>query len=694
MRRLRFKTLVLVTALLAIVAVSGAVIAVPDLNWRASLLRLKIGGGLEGLEWSELLRMIRPGSPYYLEPLVSNPNPYSVIRNPFNSGHDLKAGAALFRTRCSQCHGSEGHGSSATNLARGNHEHGDSDWALYRTIRHGIDDTAMPSQDLPDLQIWQLVAYTRSLARPDDALEAVSDDIVFRSISGAEILTADQTPEQWLTFSGNYSGQRYSKLVQITRENVTRLRIDWVHQTSTPDTIVEATPLVVGDVMYVTEPPSHVVALDARSGRQLWVYRHPLPDRLSLCCGRINRGVAVLGDRVFVSTLDAHLVALDARTGRRAWDAELAPHAQGYSATAAPLALKDKVIVGIAGGEFGIRGFLDAYDAQTGARVWRFETIPGPGQPGHDTWTGDSWRTGGGPTWMTGTYDPQLGLVYWGVGNPSPDHAGDVRGGDNLYTNSVVALDAETGVLRWHYQFTPHDVYDYDANQVPVLVDASWGGAPRKLLLNANKNGFFYVLDRQSGELLFATPLARTSWATSVGADGRPVRVPGTQPTARGTLVYPGPGGGANWWPPSFHRDSGLFVVPVAEQGKVFFAGAPEFREGEMFVGSTTEPASGEPSWSALRAIRPSTGEIAWQLRRPGRESFGMGGTLSTAGGLVFWGEDRELMALDAETGAVLWSMNLGGRILAAPITYMSEGRQRVAISAGRAVFTIGLGQP
>jgi len=245
--------------------------------------------------------------------------------------------------------------------------------------------------------------------------------------------------------------------------------------------------------------------------------------------------------------------------------------------------------------------------------------------------------------------------------------------------------------LRWHFQLTPHDVHDYDANQVPVLVDASWHGTPRKLLLIANKNGFFYVLDRESGALLLARPIARTSWATSIGADGRPVPVPDMQPTSRGTLVYPGPGGGANWWPPSFDRERELFVVPVLEQGQVFFAGEPEIRKGELYLGSTTQAATSEPSWSALRAIRPSTGEIAWELRRPARELFGMGGTLATAGGLVFWGEDREFMALDADTGKVLWSLNLGGRIVAAPITYISEGRQHVAIAAGRAVFAIGL---
>src|SRR5579872_1568668 len=315
------------------------------------------------------------------------------------------------------------------------------------------------------------------------------------------LLKASQDEGNWMTYSGTYRSWRYGSLSQITRENVTHLKIEWVYQMPTTLT-VETTPIVVDGMMYISEPPSNVVALDAVTGRAYWRYQRALPKRINVCCGLVNRGVAVFGDRVFVGTVDAHLVSLDAKTGAVLWDVPVADYKTGHSITVAPLAVKGMIVTGIAGGEYGIRGFLDAYDPETGKRRWRFWTIPEPGQPGNETWPAEAWKHGGGSTWVTGSFDPDQNLIIWGTGNPSPDWNGDPRPGDNLYSDSAIAIDADTGKLKWHYQFVPHDLHDWDAVQVPVLVDDEWQGKPRKLVYWAHRGGFFYVLDRQTGQML------------------------------------------------------------------------------------------------------------------------------------------------------------------------------------------------
>ena len=365
----------------------------------------------------------------------------------------------------------------------------------------------------------------------------------FNPVTSGRLRYSDAEPHNWLMYSGNYSSQRYSGLSQVHIQNVDQLQMQWVHQLRVLDRS-ETTPLVIDGVMYVTEAPSTVIALDARTGDRYWRYEHEIPEDLNFCCGRNNRGVAVLGNRVFMSTLDAHLVALDARTGNLLWDAEVAKEESGYSKTAAPLVVGDKVITGIAGGEFGIRGFVDAYDVKTGERVWRLYTIPGPGEPGNETWAGDSWRTGGSATWMTGSYDPELNLVYWGTGNPGPDWNGDVRLGDNLYSDAVLAIDPDTGELKWYFQFTPHDVHDWDSTQIPILADSRIDGRDRKLMLWPNRNAFFYVLDRETGEFLHGKPYARQTWAEGLDKKGHPIRIPNTFPSLEGTTVSPSIGGG------------------------------------------------------------------------------------------------------------------------------------------------------
>ena len=502
------------------------------------------------------------------------------------------------------------------------------------------------------------------------------------------LLDADHEPRNWMTYSGNYSSHRHSRLQQIQRDNVNRLQLKWAFQMKTIEK-VETTPLVVDGIMYLTQPPNDVVALDTASGRPYWSYRRSLPDRINVCCGQVNRGLAIAGDRLIMGTVDAHLVALDRKTGNLIWDVEVADYTKGYSLTAAPLALKDKVIVGMAGGEYGVRGFLDAYDPATGKRLWRFNTIPGPGEPGHETWSAESWKTGGAPTWVTGSYDPRANLVYWGVGNPGPDWNGEVRKGDNLYSSSVVALDADTGKLKWHFQFTPHDVHDWDAVQVPVLADAEFRGQQRKLMYWGNRNAFFYVLDRETGEFLMAKPFVNQTWAERIDEKGRPVLRPNKGPSREGTVVAPGPEGGTNWYSPSYSPSTKLFYLSVWDFASKFYLGDAPYQPGTHFFGSVPVRLRDDPGSGAIKAIEPSTGEIQWQYKL---HSMPQTGLLSTAGNLVFGGtEEGQFFALDAKTGKELWRANTGGMIAAGPISYLSNGKQLVSIAAGSAIFTFGL---
>jgi len=504
-----------------------------------------------------------------------------------------------------------------------------------------------------------------------------------------KLLKNAQDAGQWLTYSGNYSGWRYSPLKQITTANVDRLAVQWVLQTGIPGKF-ETTPLVIGGVMYVTAPNDHAYALDARTGRTIWSYTYPLPDGVRPCCGRVNRGFAALGDKLFMGTLDDHLVALDAKTGNVVWDVASEDYLRGHSFTMAPLVVKDKVIVGVSGGEFGVRGFIEAYYAETGKRAWRFYTIPDPKEPGSETWKGNSWTTGGAPAWVTGTYDPDLNLIYWGIGNPGPDAYGEERLGDNLYSDSVVALDPDTGQIKWHYQFTPHDVHDWDSTQVPVLVDGEWEGRPRKLLVLANRNGFFYVLDRANGKFLLGKPFARVTWAKQeIGPDGRPSVVPGSEPSAEGTYVCPGISGGTNWMSPSYSPDTGLFYVSAREQCDKFYEAPQPFIEGQTFWGSGGQRSPGEKDWGAVRAIDPRTGAIKWEFKH---YSAPWAGTLATAGGLVFSGDmEGNFIALDAKTGKALWHLQTGAPIIAAPMSFSLDGKQYVAIASGASLFTFAL---
>ncbi len=494
-------------------------------------------------------------------------------------------------------------------------------------------------------------------------------------------------PNNWLTYFGDYGGIRHRTLNQINSTNVQNLRLDWIYQTGETGAF-ETVPLVVDGVMYLTAPKGIAVALDAKSGRQLWRYKHSFPEGRNL--SGVNRGMAIAGDRVFMVTPDSNVVALEAKTGRLLWQVEMAPYVAGsHYASLAPLVIKDKVLVGISGGEQGVRGFIDAYDAATGKRDWRFYTIPLKGEPGGDTWLGDSAMRGGGPAWMTGTYDPKLNLTYWGVGNPGPDLFGDVRLGDNLYSCSLVALDPDTGKLKWHFQFTPHDLHDWDAEETPMLLDIEWRGKPRKVVMQANRNAFFYILDRETGEFLNGRAFAHQTWAKGLDDKGRPEVLPGVTPTADGVRVCPGLAGATNWMAPSYNPDTKLFYIPVREQCDVFYAEPPKYFEGKNYWGSVFRGATDEKEFGMLQAYDPITGKTKWQFRY---QKAPWAGTLSTSGNLIFAGdEDGYLMAFNAETGKNLWKMNTGSRLVTSPITYQVEGRQYVTMPSGGALLTFAL---
>ena len=514
-----------------------------------------------------------------------------------------------------------------------------------------------------------------------------------RSISYDDLLAGLKSEASWLTYSGDYSGRRHSPLTQITRDNVARLSPGWVFQTeiAAPGRGFETTPLVADGVVYATAVGNRAWAIDARTGRSIWRYARTLPARVKVCCGQVNRGFAMLGDRLYMGTLDAHLIALDRRTGAVVWDVPVANNDDGYSVTMAPLVVKNKVIVGVAGGDYaGVRGSVDAYDAQTGARLWRFHTIPAPGERGSETWPGAAALSlGGGGLYATGSYDPSLNLVYFGTGNPVPQYYGDDRRGDNLYTSSLIALDADTGALRWHYQFTPHDVHDWDSSHVPVLADVTIGNQTRKVVMVANRNGFFYVLDRESGQLVLGKPFLRnTNWAREIGRDGRPVVLDdiGTR-----DKCLPDQRGGTNFMPPSYDPVRRLFFVTARETCVTWSAVKPgSLPLGTYIPGGGPQRFEGGPEqYVALRALDPGSGEIRWEHRFERYPSNVMlnlsGGATSTASGVVFSGDNEGyLNAFDSTTGKLLWRFQTGAPIWGvAPVTYVLDGRQWVLIPSG-----------
>jgi alcohol dehydrogenase (cytochrome c) len=676
-------------------ATAIAVTVSEGLAWRARVLKAKAMGELPELPLLDMLRWMAPRSPVYLGALAEVPNVRSSIQNilPLNAPTDK--GARLFGSHCASCHGDNARGRTGPDLVSlvGNN----TDWVFFSAVKWGRPGTPMPAQPLTEMEIWETHSFLRHLSlrakKADLAPESSSARRV--QVDPASILEPAKRPNEWLTFAGNYAGHRHSPLSRISKANVKDLRAAWVAQLRSDDAYLEASPIVASNLVFVTESPDGVVALDAATGKKVWELRRPVPAGLSLCCGSVNRGVAILNDAVFVGTLDAHLVAIVASTGRKRWETRVADYRDGYSMTGAPLALRDRVIVGVAGGEFGIRGFIAAYRASDGQLLWKFDAVPGPGKPGHDTWAGDSWKTGGAPTWSTGAYDAKLNLLYWGVGNPSPPFKRKDRAGANLYSNSVVALDADTGELRWHYQFTPADEHDWDSVQQPVVAEIPWQGKLRSALLWANRNGFFYALDRKTGAFLFAKPFAKQTWNSGFTADGRPVPIPEASPTHKGSLVWPTTGGATNWWPPSYDAGRQLMYVPTVDAASIYFAAEARVERStkEQYLGSTSVYAANQPASAGVKAIDARTGAIRWEaVMQHGPDTLrNVGGVLSTAGGVAIVGHADEFYALDSDTGRTLWRMRVGGRINAPPVAYSVGGAQFIAVMAGNVLFAFSL---
>jgi alcohol dehydrogenase (cytochrome c) len=506
----------------------------------------------------------------------------------------------------------------------------------------------------------------------------------------AEDLVVQPPAANWISYNGDYSGRRYSSLAEINPGNLAGLRAEWVFHARDSKRL-EVTPLVVDGMMLVTAS-NDAFALDARTGRMVWHHSWPISEGLiDDASGHINRGVAVWRDRVYMETDNAHLLCLDARSGNLIWDVAYADWNKNYGATSAPLAVKDKILVGTSGGDDGVRGFVAAYDALTGKLAWRFWTIPAPGEFGSESWPGKVYLHGGGTTWMPGTYDPHLNTIYWGTSNPAPDFEGGVRPGDDLYTDCVLALDPDTGKLKWYFQFTPHDLFDFDAVETPILIDAVYQGEARKLLVEANRNGYIYVLDRTDGKFLSATRFVeKLNWAKGIDSQGRPVRT-GVEPTADGTRICPGFAGATNWFAPSYSESTGLVYFMALEACENFFFKPQPFQEGQGYYSTGAKRIPSEGSQKVLVAFSLDTGSIAWKYPQAGggRSSAG---TMATAGGLVFFGDDGgSFEAVDAQSGKALWHFNTGQDISASPMSYAVGGKQYVAIAAGSDVFSFAL---
>jgi alcohol dehydrogenase (cytochrome c) len=504
----------------------------------------------------------------------------------------------------------------------------------------------------------------------------------------ALLITLSLAGQEWNTYGGNVAGWRFSPFDQINARTVARLAPRWVYQTNLPGSN-ETTPLIFDGMLFATGSSNQAFALDLKTGKPVWRYSHQSPKGLDLCCGEVNRGFARLGNRLFKVNIEDHLIALDAQTGSLLWDVELADYRKGYTGTAAPLVVKNLVITGTSGAEFGIRGFIDAYDAATGKRVWRFNTVPQAGERGAETWGPASAIRLGGSTWITGTYDPTLNLIYWGTGNPGPDLDGDNRPGDNLYTCSMLALDADTGALRWHFQYTPHDLHDWDAVSDPVLVDIPIQGRQVKALIQANRNGHFYALDRENGTPLVSAPYTEVNWTTGIGKDFRPVLNPGKEPSEAGVRVCPGLGGGHNWQATAWNPGTGMFYFGSTEQCQIYYKSKHGFVEGQWFQLSTVDDIPGERGHGSVIAVDPTTGKIAWRYPMLASPS---GGLLTTAGGLVFVGDAYGyLVALDAKSGKPVWRFQTGASIHAPAVSYLFEGKQYIAIAAGSSIYAFAL---
>ena len=623
-------------------------------------------------------------------------------------------GRKTFEARCAACHGGDGGGGEMgppirERLAKL------TDTELEKVIRDGLPAKGMPPSVVDANGMTHLVRFLRTIERKAPPIvrktvqtldgQALTGELIAEGLHDLQLRTDDKrvhllrrTGERfrsvtsdvdWPTYNSDPRGNRYTTLTQINKDTVNRLAPAWIF--SIPDAgQLQVTPIVSGGIMYVTAR-NELSALDAGTGRRIWHYKRPQTKGATV--GHANRGAGVAGDRVFMVTDHAHLLALDRFTGELLWDTPMDDWRKNYSATSAPLPAGNLVISGVTGGEHGANGFVAAFDQDSGREVWRFWTVPKPGEPGSETWQGSDIEHGGAPTWFTGSYDPDLDIVYWPTGNPAKEYSGDDRKGDNLYANSILALDRRTGKLRWYYQFVPHDLWDWDATQTSVLVDVDWQGKPRQLLLHASRNGFFYVFDREHGTLLLAKPFVKLlTWASGIGADGRPIKLPNQDPSEAGTKVCPSQDGATNWFSPSYNPATGLYYVQTFEKCGIYTKRAQgPWESGKTFLGGSHRIAPDPKPERILRAIDIRTGAIAWELPQPG-PAHSWGGTLTTASGLVIAGEDGgALIAVDARSGAPLWSFQTNQTWKASPMTYMFDGRQHVAVAAGANIIAFAL---
>jgi alcohol dehydrogenase (cytochrome c) len=625
------------------------------------------------------------------------------------------SGKRAFDMQCAVCHGSDGNGGEfAPGIVTRIVNRTDAD--VTTVISDGLPNRGMPSFKMNEKDLGDLLAYLRTL-RPPRRGDMVPIEVNVATVDGKKLQGVSvnrtfedmqvRTPDgrihllrkegaryrqvtsqtDWPSYDGDLSGNRFSPLTKIDKSNVARMTPKWIY--SLPDVpSLETTPLVFQGIMYVTSA-NECYALDAGSGREVWHYHRQRTKGLG---GKANRGAAISGDRVFMVTDHAHLLALNRFSGELLWESEMADYRENYAATSAPLIVGDLVVSGIAGGDGGVRGFLAAFHQTTGKEAWRFWTIPAKGEPGSETWNGKNFAHPGGATWFTGSYDPQQKVLFWQVGNPGPDHNGDEREGDNLYSDSVVALNGQTGTLKWHYQFTPHDEWDWDAAEPLTLVDTLWEGQPRKLLLQANRNGFFYVLDRTNGKLLLGKPFVKNlTWAREIGPNGRPIRNPDVDPTEKGTRVCPAVLGAANWWSTAFDPGSGLYYIQAIESCGVYLKRSMDWQAGLGFMGGSSRNAPGDPPRRILRAIDIKTGKIAWELPQTG-SGESRSGTLATASGLVFFGEDSgSFMAADSSNGKILWHFQTSQSLRASPMTYVFDNKQYVALASGSNILVFGL---
>jgi alcohol dehydrogenase (cytochrome c) len=630
------------------------------------------------------------------------------------------AGQQTYDNNCSVCHGGDGLGG----------EHGPaiawriaklSDEQLSELIENGRPNRGMPAfAGISGEKRKDLIAFLHTIEsqKPPSYPTRKIQTTAGATLDGSLLSESTQdlalrTPDQrihllrsesgkfrevtsevdWTSYNGAVNGNRYSTLGQIQKANITRLVPRWMFTISDAP-YLESTPVVIEGIMYVTSA-NQCYALDAGNGRVLWHFQRDRTKGVGGGGGSgINRGVAWSGSHIFMVTDNAHLLSLNRFTGEVEWESVLADWRQNYDTTSAPLIAGDLVISGTAGGEGGARGFLAAFAMATGKEVWRFWTVPAPGERGSETWKGKAIAHGGAVTWFTGSFDADSNTVFWQTGNPGPDYDGKEREGDNLYSDCVIALDRDTGKLKWYYQFTPHDTHDWDAAEPLLLVDTDWHGNPRKLLLTGNRNGFFYVFDRKTGQLLLAKPFVnKLNWAKEIGADFRPVLAEPVR-IGKGTKVCPSQDGATNWYSSSFSPKTGFFYLQTLEKCDIYTDDGPvAWEAGKGYLGGSQETAPGEVPQKVLRALDIQTGKVAWEYPQAG-EGETWGGTLATAGGLVFFCEDSGLfMAVDAESGKPLWSFQANQNWHASPMTYEFDGRQFVTIASGQTVISFGLAE-